>query len=165
MDQSLLTSLKQFVGKAALATYAGGGGETKSQRLGFRELEFAEGDWSYRDSYAGLFRSWGQEVVWYSGKPFWNQIYGGGMSDAHLGDEKFALETFSFLKKALSAGEKKGSFQPRGPEDFTGGDWQYTCSWSGNISDFQGDEKILHNGEIVFTHVFKGGLILSQENS
>ncbi|MBP7875945.1 hypothetical protein KA012_03035 [Candidatus Woesebacteria bacterium] len=158
----LLQELNEFVGKASLATYAGGGAETKSQRPGFRELEFAEGDWEYRDSYAGFFRSWGQEVVRHQGKPFWNQIYGGGMSDAYIQDEPFALETFGFLMKSLSAGEKKDSFQPRGPESFTDGDWQYSCDWSGDITSFKGEETILHRGEIVFTHTFLGGLILDR---
>ncbi len=161
MDK-LLQELNQFIGKAALATYAGGGGETDPQRKGFRELEFKEGDWEYRDSYAGFFRSWGQEVVWHKNKPFWNQIYGGGVTEKHKSDEKFALETFTFLKKALSAGEKKDEFQPRGPKNFKDGDWEYSCDWSGDISSFKGHEKIQLKGEVVFTHTFIGGLILSR---
>ena len=45
-----------------------------------KELEFKEGDWYYKDSYTGFFQSWGREVVWYNKKPFWTQIYGGGMN-------------------------------------------------------------------------------------
>jgi len=39
-----------------------------------------EGGWYYKDSYTGFFQSWGREVVWHNQKPFWTQIYGGGMT-------------------------------------------------------------------------------------
>ena len=159
--EELLTELNRFLGKARLATYAGGGPETKPQRVGFKELEFKEGGWEYRDSYAGFFQSWGQEVVWHKGKPFWNQIYGGGMTRKFQNNENFAVKTFGFLKKALSAGERQEEFQPRGPKKFSERDWEYVCEWEGDITNFKGSEKILFKGEIVFTHDFLGGLILS----
>ena len=55
----LLKQLNRFLGKAMLETYAGDGVKVKSQRSGFKELEYKEGDWYYRDSYTGFFRSWG----------------------------------------------------------------------------------------------------------
>jgi len=157
-----LQELNRFLGKASLATYAGGGPEAKSQRVGFRELEFKDGDWEYRDSYTGFFRSWGQEVVWRKGKPFWTQLYGGGMIEELRNDEAFAHKTFDFLKKTMSAGEKQEEFQPRGPNNFTDEDWEYICEWEGDITDFKGHEKILLEGKVVFTHDFMGGLILSR---
>ncbi len=160
--EELLTELNRFLGKAALATYAGDGPEIEPQRVGFKELEFKEGDWDYRDSYAGFFQSWGQEVVWFKGHPFWNQIYGGGMLGKFQSNEAFALKTFGFLKKALSAGEKQEEFQPRGPKTFSDEAWAYFCEWKGDISNFKGNEKISFKGEIVFTHNFLGGLILSK---
>ena len=75
----LLKELTSFLRKATLATYAGGGPDVPSQRLGFRELEYKEGRFYYRDSYAGHFTSAGQEVVWFDGKPVWTCSYGGGM--------------------------------------------------------------------------------------
>jgi hypothetical protein len=110
MNKKLLQELNRFLGRAALNTYAGGGQEVDPEEVGFKELEFKEGNWYYKDSYAGFFQSWGREVVWYNQKPVWTQIYGGGMTAKFQNDTKFAHETFDFLKKALSAGEKKRFF-------------------------------------------------------
>jgi len=162
MNDKLLTELNNFLGKAMLETYAGYGKEVPAQRFGFKELEFKQGDWEYRDSYTGYTQSWGQEIVWLKGKPFWTQIYGGGMEKEFQNKFIFAHQTFNFLKKALSAGEKKQEFQPRGPKEFKDKEWQYACTWEGDITKFKGNEKISHKEKLVFTHNFIGGLILSK---
>lgn len=111
-----LEKLNNFLGKAALATYAGGGEKVDpsipgfvSRFPGFKELEYKEGDFYYRDSYAGFFRSAGEEVIFYKGRPVWVQHYYGGMEPEYFKNEKFARETFTFLKKALSHGEKSAA--------------------------------------------------------
>ncbi|MCX6791382.1 MAG: DUF5680 domain-containing protein [Candidatus Gribaldobacteria bacterium] len=162
MDKKILLELNNFLGVATLKTYAGGGAEVDPETTGFKELEYREGDWDYKDSYTGFFQSWGREVVWLNQKPFWIQIYGGGMTDKYQSDSKFAHSTFDFLKKALSAGEKQAEFQPRGQKNFADNDWEYSCEWQGDITKFEGHEKILFKGEIVFTHNFLGGLILAR---
>ena len=162
MDKSLLNELNNFLGKAALATYAGGGPGVDPEKAekGMKELEYGNEDeeWYYKDSYAGFFQSFGREVVWHNGKPFWCQIYGGGMKPEFHSNLEFTHKTFDFLKKALSAGEKSEEFQPRGPKKFEEGDWVYESKTIGNIKKFKGSEKILHKGKIVFTHDFFGGL-------
>jgi len=163
MDKDLLIQLNEFLGKASKATYAGGGGRVEQPwRKGFIELEHTDGDWYYRDSYTGFLRSWGQEVVWYNDKPFWTCLYGGGMDEKYMDDGQ-AEETFSFLKKVLSAGEKETHFQPRGPKDFEDGEWQYHCDLDGTIEKFSGNETISRRGEVVFTHDFVGGLVIGQD--
>lgn len=156
----MLKELNRFLGTASLSTYAGSGPEADPEKPDFKELEYKEGKWRYLDSYTGFFQSWGRETVWYDNKPFWVQVYGGGMAEKFQDDKEFAHKTFEFLKKALSAGEKQKSFQPRGPNTFADGDYEYSCEWRGDISKFDGHEKILFKGELVFTHVFLGGLIL-----
>lgn len=160
-DEQFLKDLNRFVGKAGLSTYASGGLETVSERSGFRELEYKEGDWHYRDSYTGFMRSWGTELVRHRDVPVWNALYGGGMESQYRDDPEFAHQTFEFLKKALSAGEKQESFQPRGPKSFRDGDWQYDADWVGDITQFIGDEDILYKQAVVFKHSFMGGLIIS----
>ncbi len=161
MTNELLQELNHFLGKAALNTYAGNGAEVDPEELGFKDLDFKEGDWSYKDSYTGFFQSWGRETVWYRNTPFWTQIYGGGMTEKFLNDVSFAHETFSFLKKALSAGEKQEEFQPRGPMKFADGEWEYSCKWNGNLKRFEGHEQVMFKGEVVFNHDFLGGLVLA----
>jgi hypothetical protein len=159
MNSDFLTKLNSFIGIAAKATYAGGGASVTPWRKGFKELEYKDGDFYYRDSYTGYFRSWGQETVWYKDEPIWTARYGGGMTDEHQDDKDFADKTFSFLKNAMSAGEKVSQFQPRGPKEFTKDNWSYICNVDGDMSKFSGNESISFNGEIVFTHQFIGGLI------
>ena len=153
-----LEQLDDFLGRAALATYAGGGPENDPETPGFKELEYEEGDWHYRDSYCGFFQSWGREVVWYKNKPVWVSLYGGGMEEKYRTDGEFTHHAFQFLKKALSAGEKQKAFQPRGPKALQDGEWKYVCNWNGDIKKFSGREEILYKNEIVFTHDFIGGL-------
>jgi len=151
--------LNEFLGKASVETYAGDGIETKTQRPGFTELEYNAGDFAYRDSYTGFLTSAGQEVIWYKGEPIWTQQYSGGMEPKYQNDEAFAHETFSFLKKALSQGKKKATFQPRGSREFKDGNWEYYCDWTGDITNFEGKEKIVHKNEPVFYHIFSGGIL------
>ena len=159
--EDILKELNRFLGKASLATYSGSGPETDTQTSEFTELEFKEGTWSYRDSYTGFFQSWGRETVWYNEKPFWTQLYGGGMVKKFQNNSEFALKTFQFLKKAMSEREKIKDFQPRGPKHFAEDDWKYQCEWKGDITKFEGNEKILFKGKVVFTHDFLGGLVKS----
>lgn len=162
MTNEQLKELNSFLGRASLNTYAGGGAEVDPEEAGFKELEYREGDWFYKDSYAGFFRSWGRETVWSKNKPIWTQLYGGGMVANFRDNEAFAHQTFNFLKKALSAGEKEGVFQPRGPNEFSDGDWLYSCKSNGGITNFFGHEQICFKGKIVFIHDFFGGLILAR---
>lgn len=38
----------------------------------------------------------------------------------------------------------------------------YHCEWEGDIENFKGDEEILYEGKVVFTHHFFGGVIISK---
>ena len=114
ITDQLLTELQEFLQKASLETYAGGGSrEEQPERLGHTELVFDEGLWKYRDSYSGYFQSWGQEILSYDGSVLWTQIYGGGMNKEFHGDGEFTNRTFEFLKKVMRT--KETLFQPRGP--------------------------------------------------
>ena len=107
MDENLLEQLHKFLSEAAKNTYAGNGVEVEPWRRGFKELEYRDGDWYYRDSYTGSFQSWGQEVVWHKDKPVWTALYGGGMAEKFHGDRDFAKQTVGFLKKALRQKESE----------------------------------------------------------
>ncbi len=160
--KEILKELNEFLGKASAATYAGGGGEVdpKKAEVGMKELEYGDknSEWYYKDSYSGFLQSFGREVVWHSKKPFWVQIYGGGMEAEYKSDINFVHQTFDFLKKVLLTGDKINSFQPRGPRKFVYEDWKYSSTLKGNIKKFNGSEKIYYKNKVVFTHNFSGGL-------
>lgn len=154
-----LRELATMLVKAKLSTYASETSkEITPQRPDFKELEYEDGDWNYRDSYSGFFYAPGQEIMRYKNVPIWAMSYGGGMLPKHHGDVAFAKQTFSFLKKALSKVDESRPF--RGPVSLIEGDWEYRSSNEGDIKDFSGVEHILYKGEVVFKQYFIGGLII-----
>ena len=154
--------LSAFIDRAMKATYAGGGKyEEHPERPGFFEMVYdKELPWYYRDSYTGHARSGGQEVVRLNDKPIWWSGYGGGMVE---GKEDMSDKTFDFLKKALST-QEEGFDSLRGPHELMDGDWKYTYTQEGDITDYYGYEEIHHKGEKVFWHRAVGGILKHAEN-
>lgn len=147
--------LYKFIDKAGKATYAGDGKEVEPERKAFHELDFQEGDFYYRDSYAGHYRSRGMEIVRFQEKPVWASLYGGGMAE---GKENLANQTFEFLKKVMSQDEK--DFQSfRGPNKFGEREWEYTYQQKGDVYEFNGYEEIYYKDDLVFFHRIIGGKI------
>jgi len=155
-----LKKLNQFLYEANANGYAGGGKEIQAQRPKFKEIEYSEGDWYYRDSYSGFFFAPGQEVVYFKNNPIWAMAYAGGMKEKYHGDAKFAGETFGFLKNAMMAMDRSKPF--RGPKKFGEGDYRYESKVVGNAKDFIGNEKIYYKNELVFEQHFIGGLIIGK---
>lgn len=151
-----LNQLFAFIQKAGRSTYATSGVDSTSyDEGGFKILSFTEGDYEYIDTYTGFFRSRGQEVVRFKGKPVWIASYGGGMVEEN---EALAMETFGFLKKAFLTDEPQ--FQTfRGPHSLKEGDWEYSYKQEGEIEEFTGYEEIRHQGKLVFFHRMIGGVI------
>ena len=153
-----LEDLTTLLVNAKIHTYAGEGKEVTPERPGFKELEFSEEDWNYRDSYAGFYLAPGQEIVRFKGTPVWAMAYSGGMVDFYYGDLDFAQQTFRFLKQALRRVERQRPF--RGPSLFREGDYVYTDQSEGGLPRFRGREKIFHLEQHVFQQDYIGGLIL-----
>jgi len=153
-----LGELAQFLVKAKSVSYAGDGKEIQSERPGFKELEFSDKDYTYRDSYAGVFFAPGQEVVRFKGKPIWVMGYSGGMLPEFHGNREFTHQTITFLKKCLLKVDTSRPF--RGPEHFRENDFEYKDSSQGDIRDFLGTEHIFYKGREVFRQHYTGGLII-----
>lgn len=155
-----LEELSVFITNASKATYMGGGKKEETpERPNFTELIYSKGEFTYRDSYTGFYRSWGTETVRHNNKPAWVTMYGGGMEK---GKEDLALETFNFLKKAIS-NKEESSRSFRGPNEYSKNEWGYSYKQTGNISNFSGEEEIYYKDELVFTHKIIGGLVIDQQ--
>ncbi len=157
-----LEELAKFLVKAKKNAYAGSGKEITSQRPGFKELEFSQGEWNYRDSYCGFFCAPGQEIVRFQDIPVWAMSYDGGVSKIVRTDNTdYAKRIFSFLKKALSKVTEANPF--RGPEVFEEENFCYINDVEdGNITRFKGVEHILEKDIEVFRQNYIGGLIISK---
>lgn len=151
-----LIDLFNFIDLAQKSTYpAGLPPLEKSERADFIEWKFAQGDWTYRDSYTGFIRSVGQETVRYKDEIIWANSYTGGMTE---GNEDLAKITFNFLKEAISQDENE--FQSvRGPRLFEKDNWKYMYNQEGTLDNYTGYEEISYEGELVFFHRTIGGVV------
>src|SRR5471030_1735325 len=70
-------SIIDFLCRAKKSTYAGKGPEGKSSRPNSHDLEYAEGNLKYIDTYLGGERFSGEEGLWQDGIPFWSMNYTG----------------------------------------------------------------------------------------
>lgn len=155
-----LNELRKFLVKAKISTYAGGGKEVEPQRPGFKELEYKEGNYEYRDSYCGFYSAPGQEIVRFNGKPIWHMAYSGGMKKGFHYNLEFAKQTFKFLKECLKRVSEEKPY--RGPDNFKEKDYEYVNNVEGNIEEFRGLEKILFKGKVVFEQNYMGGVIIEE---
>ncbi|MFH1174551.1 MAG: DUF5680 domain-containing protein [archaeon] len=149
--------LAAFLVEAKKATYAGNGTEVTPERPGFKELEYSQEKWNYRDSYVGFFSAPGQEVVRFQGKPVWIMSYSGGMRPLFNTNIVYAKEVFAFLKRCLLLIPEDSPF--RGPKLHEEGDWKYTNNVQGDLSYFFGYESIFHQSELVFRQQYIGGAV------
>jgi hypothetical protein len=153
--------LAKFLVKAKKQTYAGEGRETTPERPSFKELEYSEDNYTYRDSYTGFFSGPGQEIVRFNGTPIWSMSYSGEMKSEYHNDANFAEKVFEFIKKALMLVTEDIPF--RGPKTFKEGDFEYINKVEGDITNFRGHEVILFKNKEVFSQDYIGGLIIHKK--
>ena len=138
-----------FLLRAKKATYAGKGPEAASTRPNSHDLNYQEGDWLYIDSYLGGNRFAGEEALWVRETPLWSMNYAGRVTGQPFSGD--------FLKEALRNGTPDMPF--RGPAHYQSGNYAYTCDVIGDVSWFQGHERIAYRGTDIYECYFHGGLI------
>jgi hypothetical protein len=149
-----LEHLHDFIVQAKAATYVGDGEQAAPCRKGSHDLAFAEGAFSYLDSYFGGEDFIGQEVVYYEDRPVWAMNYYGKI----LMPRKISgAETGAIIKESLSKMYQQGRFL--GGFQHTVDEFEYYDTSIGGFSAFSGREWITHNGEIVYELLYHGGLI------
>src|SRR3989344_2159039 len=134
-----LGELTDFIVEAKKNGYAAGG-EKRRWSDGSKTFTFHNGNFHYRDNYAGSYQAPGNEIVrWQKpdGQRIWQMSYSGGILPQFQGDEELAKQTFKFLKKALMKGDFEHPF--RGPPKFEDEDFIYRTSVKGNVQRFSGE--------------------------
>lgn len=61
------------------------------------------------------------------------------------------------FKEALKNVQDEAPY--RGPEVFKYGSFEYYCDWKGNVECFEGNEKILFEGKVIYELSFHGGIL------
>ena len=144
-----LDELIDFRLEASINTYAAFMNETRSTRLDSHDYRYANGPYTYHDTYVGGEQFAGQEAIWHDGKAVYAMNYLGRV----LG-EQFSG---NFLKEALRRADKNMPY--RGPEYYQSGEYLYRCKVVGDFTWFQGFEEIYCNEIKVYECYFHGGLI------
>lgn len=149
-----ITELDRFIVLAKRQTYVGDGVKAPASRIGAHDLSFADGDWSYRDSYFGGTDFLGRETVWLRDEPVWAMNYYGYILRPDLIDAGRAGAT---IKAALSAMYAEGRFL--GGFEWRGQHGVYRDSSTGDASHFHGREVIDVNGVTAYALDYFGGLV------
>ncbi|MEJ2019377.1 MAG: DUF5680 domain-containing protein [Maritimibacter sp.] len=124
-------------------------------RKGAFDLTYAEGDFTYRDSYFGGTDFVGQEVVWRGDEPVWAMNYYGRVLASDVFDGATGAEV---IRAALSAMYQEGRFL--GGFDFSHEGYIYEDRSSGAVGQFTGIERILRDGRELYRLDYHGGVIV-----
>lgn len=158
-SQLSFPNLKRFLVAAKRATYAAQGDAASVPPLlpGSSQLEYADGEFLYRDIYVGMSRFVGQEIVYLSGRAVWSMSYSGGLlQNVETGS---AGAVYAFLRKALRA--LPPELPVRGPALLEEEDMRYACQCTGTVERFHGSEAVTEAGVRLYELDFAGGLVVT----
>ncbi|MCL2852724.1 MAG: DUF5680 domain-containing protein [Defluviitaleaceae bacterium] len=140
-------NIAEFLVRAKKATFAGEGTKMEPSRPNSKDLQYAEGDLKYIDTYLGGANFAGQEALWRDNAPFWSMNYIGRALS-----ESFSIK---FLTEALLLVPEEYPY--RGPLQYADGDYSYKCTVDGDFHWFSGLEEIFYKNTKVYELVFHGG--------
>ena len=142
-----MNDILNFLLTARTKTYAGQGGKVEPALSGSKQLEYAEGDWFYRDIYyVGEHAFLGIETIYFQGKPAWNMVYRGEWND--ITDE----EVRSILPAALIANANTARINQR--VEWTRDNYRYLCEGEGELEKFHGLETVFKDSQSVHRVVY-----------
>jgi hypothetical protein len=149
--------LESFIVKAKANGWVGSfynGKRIGPSRKGSCDIIFEEGDWHYHDSFVGFSDFCGQEHVTIKGEPVWSMVYYGYL----LQPERFTGDqAVKILKEALGKMYAEGRFL--GGFLYKQDVFEYRDMNIGDFRRFNGIEKIIMSGELVYELVYGGGTV------
>lgn len=119
-------------------------------------LEYARGNYSYKNLYFGFERFSGQETVHYAGKAIWGMGYSGGLMPHFMWDLQ-PQWIYAVLRAALSQVSEDMPF--RGPATYEYFGFEYINHPLGPLSEFIGEEIIKYRDAMVYHLWYVGGFI------
>jgi len=143
-----MENIAGFLVRAKKAVFAGEGTKLEQSRPSSKDLQYAEGNLKYIDTYLGGANFSGQEALWKDDIPFWSMNYIGRL----LSEDS---SIFKFLTEALLLVPEEYPY--RGPLHYTNGDYSYKCTIDGDFHWFSGAEEIFYKDTKVYELVFHGG--------
>jgi hypothetical protein len=143
-----------FLLEANKAGFADADVKIQDQPDGAHEIIMKNDGWLFIDYWFGGDPFSGQESITKDGKAIWVMQYRGRVGD---GFEDRINEVFGFLKQALARCSPEEPV--RGPREYTDGDWRYENTWSHDLSEFEGIEKIYYQGKLAHVCKYMGGIV------
>jgi len=159
MNQISFARLSEFLVDAKRKTYAGLDDDATVLApllAGSKQLEYRDGDLSYRDIYFGMRFFVGQETVQAGPDVIWSMSYAGGVVPTVVDRHEF-LAIYAFLRQALLAISDDRPF--RGPLQFENDGFRYVNTSSGDVAEFHGEEQISRAGVKVYGLRYQGGIV------
>jgi hypothetical protein len=155
--------IKNFLHKANKSTYANKDSpKAASTRLRSEDYHFEEKidseDWIYHDTYWTGPKDYsfiGSEVIYKSGQQVWGGNYWGMISD----QTQSIKEVYGFLREAMMQ-EYDMAVPVRGPTNYERGEWKYTFTFTGDLGNFEGEEKIYRNNVEIYKLKMHGGILI-----
>ena len=141
-----------FLLAARTKTYAGSGGKVTPALEGSKQLEYAEGEWLYRDIYnlgQGLFM--GFETIYFQNEAVWSMAYFGDFTQ--MTEE----EIDRILRVALIAKQDTARLWQR--VTHTVEEYEYICEGTGSMEKMKGDEIVKKADHQVYFFQYAGGYI------
>lgn len=151
-----LAALKQFLlfcGREGYATLDSNPEAQRKEVDGSTTILLAQGDWRFHDNYFGGEPFGGREVVFFQDQPVWLMVYYGAVID-HAAD---AGPIYKILRQALAGIPDEAPY--RGPSKLVDEEYEYQNEWTGELTSFSGQEKILHSSVVVYQAKYSGGLV------
>ncbi len=143
-----------FLLEANRAGYADVTTTVTDQPNGAHEIVVKKDGWLFVDYWFGGDPFSGQESITKDGKAIWAMQYRGRVGE---GFEDRADEVFGFLKQAL--GKCTPEEPLRGPSKHEDKNWRYENSWSHDLSEFEGVEKIYYQDKLAHVCKYMGGVV------
>lgn len=145
-----LQNLATFLVLAHQNTYANKAiKKVSASRLGSRDYDFEQGDFSYHDTYFGSRYFIGEEIVYFRGKPTWGMNYYG-----------FADTEADTILRPFLMQEPWAELPVRGPKHSIEGSREYILQIrEGAIERFVAEERIIEGDAILHRCFLHGGLI------
>ncbi|MDQ0088698.1 hypothetical protein J2T12_002108 [Paenibacillus anaericanus] len=141
---------RDFLVEAKRNSYASGNNGVASSRPGTKDILYTKGNYSYLDSYFGGLHFSGQEIVRLNKTAVWGMNYHGRTANPVQRFPEFLLECLMLVCQDAPY---------RGPASHRNKDFEYECSWNGDLVQFSGEERIMYKGEEIYHLFFHGGEI------
>lgn len=153
-----MVNIEKFLIEAKKQTYANETVEkVANTRQNSKDYEYKKDKMVYHDTYFGVTKFIGEEVVYVDNKTYWAMNYYGVTLDETLKEE--AMD--KALRPALmNVGKDKDIIPVRGPKEWVNGEYKYSFNVIGDINYFSGIETIYKNNKKIYELKCNGGLIM-----